>query len=492
MKKKFELIKEVLPVIVLIVIIISVSVFAILVKPYDELWNFANSYKIFNGYKMYEEVNIIITPLFFWIAQMFFEMFGATILTFRIYNMVILTMFFVLIYSIFKSLNIVRRRAIFYTFFLIIMVDFIIKGGANYNVLAIIPILITIDLILRGKDNSIILGTLLFLSFMIKQNVFVFFAISILIYKIVSKTQIKKMIFDLLKIYTIAGVEIGIFLFYLYLNGNLYNFINYCFLGITEFGTQNIGIEISGIGYIFISILAIIFSCIIIHYKKKLKMDEIFIRNIKYLLSFGVIIFFISYPIFNKYHTSLGSIINYINIIYIIDNLLIKNLQLERKKEKYAYVFIIMFYIIIIYYFGINRLISGVEDGKYLMNLDGAFYGGIIEKTDYKNIKKICSYIEIKEKEGYNIKVLSYKANLYMTMLNKNNGMFDLAFLGNLGKDGETGLIQEIDELNNSLILIETDENNTFYQESERVRNYIKDNYKMIGNIEEYSIYYIK
>ena len=54
---------------------------------WDELWNFSNCYKMFEGYKIYRDLNVIITPLFFYTAQVFFKLFGATILSFKIYNM---------------------------------------------------------------------------------------------------------------------------------------------------------------------------------------------------------------------------------------------------------------------------------------------------------------------------------------------------------------------------------------------------------------------
>ena len=34
----------------------------------DEVWNFQNVYKMYNGFKIYEEINVIITPLFFYMA----------------------------------------------------------------------------------------------------------------------------------------------------------------------------------------------------------------------------------------------------------------------------------------------------------------------------------------------------------------------------------------------------------------------------------------
>ena len=53
----------------LIILLATISVtFHYPFRPYDLTWNFGNMYKLFLGYKIYEEVAIIITPLCFYIG----------------------------------------------------------------------------------------------------------------------------------------------------------------------------------------------------------------------------------------------------------------------------------------------------------------------------------------------------------------------------------------------------------------------------------------
>ena len=78
---------------------------------------------------------------------------------------------------------------------------------------------------------------------------------------------------------------------------------------------------------------------------------------------------------------------------------------------------------------------------------------------------------------------------LYMSPLKINNVEFDLPFLGNLGKEGEPGLIKKIDKLENAEILITKDEDDKSYQESKKVREYIMQKFEKIGEIEEFYIY---
>ena len=79
-----------------------------------------------------------------------------------------------------------------------------------------------------------------------------------------------------------------------------------------------------------------------------------------------------------------------------------------------------------------------------------------------------------------------------MLNLNKNNGIFDMPFLGNLGTKGEKGLIDDIKQLENTIILIQTDSEKVFYQESKNARNYIINNYNKIEENQKFSAYYIQ
>lgn len=464
--------------------------FIVFLDYYDELWNFANCYKMFNCYKIYKELNVIVTPLFFYISQIFFKIFGANLLAFRIYNVFIFTTFFMLIYLIFKALKIVKRRAVLYTLIFILFFNTMIAAGANYNIIAVIFVLIAL-LIIRKKENDILLGVLLFATFLTKQNIYVLFAVGIFFYKMLSQSNMKKKLEDLAKIYLVSIAGICVFLIYMYLDGNLYNFYNYCFGGISEFGIKNLYIDVSDSRFLYISLISILVTFFIIHNRKiNQNLNKEIIKNSKDLLCFGVPLTLIAFPIVNYYHATLGSTIILIELFYIIENVLIKNLVVERKKERIFYLVVIAIYILYLFY-GILINLYEIKNNKIILDNRGAFYGTVIQKEDYEDIKIICNYIKEKEKQNIDVKILSYKANLYMVKLNKNNGILDLAFAGNLGKDGENGLIAEIQNLKNTLILIQTSEE-IFWQESKNAREYVINNYDKIGEIQEYSIYYKK
>ena len=60
---------------------------------------------------------------------------------------------------------------------------------------------------------------------------------------------------------------------------------------------------------------------------------------------------------------------------------------------------------------------------------------------------------------------------------------------GNLGQEGEDGMIDKIKDNKNIEILIDIDDENRCYQESEKAIDYIKENMKNKGTIENFEIY---
>ena len=56
-------------------IIVYAFIYLVLVVSGDELWNFNNAYKMYNGYTLYKDSNLIITPFFFYIAYALFDIF---------------------------------------------------------------------------------------------------------------------------------------------------------------------------------------------------------------------------------------------------------------------------------------------------------------------------------------------------------------------------------------------------------------------------------
>lgn len=63
--------KQYLKIAIILIIILSAFTFNMKLEVGDDLWNFSNIYKMTNGYTIYKDINVIITPLFFYLGEIF-------------------------------------------------------------------------------------------------------------------------------------------------------------------------------------------------------------------------------------------------------------------------------------------------------------------------------------------------------------------------------------------------------------------------------------
>lgn len=469
-------------------ILLLSNVFNVKFGAVDELWNFSDIYKMHNGYTIYKDINIITTPLFWLIGSIIFKVIGANYLSFRIYNLIIFLILFYVIYSIFKKLKIEKISSLLYTMIIYMILYINIDVGANYNCLAVTFYLIGILINLKiNKDKwyfPYIQGIISFTIFCTKQNIGVYYLIgSCIMYSLILfyNKNIKNGIIMFSKQILTFFILCFIFIITLMIQNNLDSFINMCILGINEFAVNNIAIEIKSVTVIAIIIISIIVSIILIKWKKT---DDIVKLNNLSILPFVIMCLPMSFPIFNIYHVYLSSILGIILLIYNLDKLIVVEL-INRKRIKKIYIVIIV--IIIIY----NVVFLILNNSKYYKSLNtyiNPYYGSMISNEQIDNINNICEFIKQNEQKGIDVKIISYTSNLYMNVLNKNNGILDLPFYGNLGKDGEQGIINSISSMSNVKILIQKNDD-LFFQESQKVRDYIKQNLEYEGEIEDFLIY---
>ena len=473
-------------ILVFILILLAVSLIAlnynVELGANDELWNFSNILKMVNGYTIYKDLNVIITPLFFYVGKFLFKFLGSNYLIFKIYNIAIYTTLYYLIYKIFKQAKIKFNRLVFFLIVIYLFTFGTIFAGASYSILAIDFYLLGILLMIKGKDK-IAQGIIIFLIFMTKQNVGIYYAIGYTLYELIENKSISKTIKKVLPAFLVSITLILAYLLYLFTTNNLYNFINYAFLGINEFGNKNLKYDKSILLFIVLMITIYSFMIWICHSEKvKIKNKEQF----KILTYFSLPALLCIYPLMNEYHKVMGVIPTIITFIIIIEKSFFEELTNYRIVDiiiKIIDTISILIILVASTYIIINYTININKNTSYEI-----YYGENISEELKNNINNILNYIKENEKEGFNIKILSYRSSLYMNILNRNNKNMDLPFYGNLGKEGEEGLIKEIQELKNTKLLIYKEEDNV-YQESKMVRKYIIENYEKIEEIEDFYVY---
>ena len=481
MKKAIQSLKkhDILLITMLIAIMLLSNVFNIFLTNNDELINFLNTYKIANGLTIYKDTNVIITPLFFYIGKIFLGILGSNFLVYRVYNLILMTILYVLCYKILKTLKMTKQASLLYTLLIMLFTSEIAQAGANYNVLAYIFFELGLLFNLKNEENrhkNIFQGIILFLVFISNQKLAAGYLLAMIFCQIYNK-NIKALIKQLF----IAGILTTFFLLHLLIQNNLYNFINYTMFGISEFRSENTvfskNILLPGSIFIFFTIITILLYNVIIKIEKSKKVR----KELTILLIFSLCSLILLVPIFNVYHLKLACICLLINVAYDLHYLVYP--IIEKKMQKIILkvaILIISIYMIIISTLGFYNYIKQ-------MQTTSIFYGSIIEEQLQKEIETVSQYIKNNNKDTI---VFSTYAPFYSLTLNDlDNNVYDWPFKGNLGKDGEKGLLEKIKKLKNTQILLLSDEKNEIFQISDKSITYIKENMKYIGKIENFDIY---
>lgn len=496
MEKVINLIKKyenIFVIILLFISLIGVS-FYINLDVNDELWNFQNVYKMYNGYQIYEDANVICTPLFFYIGNLLFNILGANFFVFRIYNILIFLFFYFLIYKILRTMKVNMKISLACTFILLIFQDYsLVRVMANYNSLALVFSLFGIYLLIKNQiemsnKNILIQAIICFLIILTKQNIGLFYLIALLCIIIIKYK--KESIKNILKIFLILGIFSIVFILYLYFKGILNDFINYTVLGISDFANKNVSINML---YIFVGIAILIsnLACSIFFIKqKKVEITENEKNNLIILNCFSIMLFLLIYPIINMSHLLLAISTGIILFVYIC-NIIIKKGNISLNKIDKTIIISLIILIIYSSFININRLLSWINvisDDKYYYEYNSPYFGTIVSEDLYKNIENVTKYIKEENDKENKVIVFSSKAALYMVQLRQSNSFYDLPFNGNLGKITEEYIFNDIKNKKNTLILVVKDEEDMEWQENKEIVKKLKEELESIGTIEDFEV----
>ena len=431
---------------------------------------------MFQGENIYKDVNIISTPLLYYIGLAFLKILGPGLISFRIYNVVINMLIAITIYRIFINLKIEKIHAILYMMIIeIIVLTEVAIYGATYNLLAIMFSLIGINLCINKSQNKyycIKQGIIIFLILLSKQNIGCYYIIAYIIMELMLN---KKGYTYIIKTFVIPALFGSAFLIRLMAEGILEEFISYTVLGLNEF-SRNFGV--SAIGAIIIDIILIIFIILI---KSKSRCSSEQKRNCNILFIFGICMLPIGYPIADLWHMIIASIVLIICAIYTLHINLINELDISEKILKRTIIVILLLLILLSIIMSIDYL------KKVCTEEENRFYLIGIESDIYKRIEQMENYLLDTDKK---VIIASHDAGMYKINIGYGgDGIFDLPFRGNLGKEGENTLIDNIKKYNDTYLLMNPIPN---WQESNKFRDYVENNYEKVGYVCGFEIYYIK
>ena len=386
--------KKIITIIILLLLTILSTYYTYKIRPIvdDELYNFGFSKSILEGRIPYLDFNMIIPPIFPYILSIFLKIFGKKLIIYHI-----LLSILIVSATYISSKKIGPRAIAIYS--LMLIYPFI-----GYNTLCLLLLFILINL--NNKKNKDILESIIIsIMFLTKQTLGILIIPNI-IYGKNKKKQIIIYICSILSLLT-----------YLLINKNLYNFIDYCFLGMLNFTQKN-----SNISPLLFIELGIIITLSIIAIKTKKK-------EYYYILLFQII----SLPTVDYAHFFTA----FIPILYL--------LIIKLKNNFIGNIFITTFSISFLIIFTIS-IYKGMDNYKFLSHYkENTFMKGRLTYTATSNyISNIESYL--KEYSEYKPYLLGNFSYLVKLNLNIPITKYDIINNGNMGYHGYKQYIKEINK----------------------------------------------
>lgn len=365
----------------------------------DEVWSYGFSYNISKGMVIYRDFNVLQTPLFFFIIAFFIKIFGSYMILMGIVDCLLCSIMMVCLY---KSSKLYKFIGFFILF---------INYPSSYNLFLVFLCFMIIYLIDNKKDNDIIIAILVSLMFLTKQNIGIVMLIPCLIY---SKNRIKSICTFL--------VPILILCLYLVYNNALFDFIDYCFLGLFSFNNNNGFIE----WYLLVLLSAMIIY--LIYMLIKCKFSD---KKLLYILFFCII----CYPIIDLRHFTCCLFIFYcfIDINICIDKIIIRNIYL------FKFIFCLVYLFFLLCYYKISDISLDSSNFIFLKNMnpiiDNVKY--IREYLDDNNFNYDTDYVFLGDFYGYYYK-LYYDIPI---------GKYDFIMTGNMGYFNRDKIYSGLDNL---------------------------------------------
>lgn len=401
----------------------------------DEIWVYGFSYNLSECMMIYRDYNVLQMPLYFIIASGFIKIFGSYIISIHIFDSILFALMMMMLYKIIGWK------------YLIMLPVFMYNWPSGYNLLCLFFLILIIYLMYEKKDNDYLIAFIVGLCFITKQNIGIFLFIPCFIY---SKKKIKSIC-----CFIIPFLILSIYLIY---NDAIYQFIDYCFLGMIDFGESNTQLYVSNFCLFLFNIMVILFWL----FKSKFKDKELF-----YVLSFQLLM----YPIFDDRHYFCVSF----PFLYLI-----------LKRIKSIHLLVIIGFAFCCFYFS---LFFSLE---HHINLDKSF-DYLRNNGDSKIlIEEVKKYVGDNENFFFT-DYYGYYIKLYYDI---QVSQYDLLLSGNVGYNGMEKKFRELDELcskekcyffsskfnNNETVDVLFDQYKDFY-------NYIKDNYEKVDSLFEFDIY---
>ena len=445
MKKK---ILKVVIFIALVVIAVLNSYFFTHLYSLDEIWNYGFALNITEGLVPYKDYNMVVAPLFSYLLSVVLIIFGKKLI---VYHILIAVMVVIITYLASKKIK-------FYA--ILIYVAMLIYSANGYNTFTLFCLFILLYLLDKEDDkyNDVIIPIIVGIMALTKQTL-VLLVIPSLIY---SKNKKKTLAVYLTIFFS--------FLLYLISQNNLLQFFDYCLFGMFEFADKN---KLPVFIYVFLEIVMII--CLLVTLiRSKLKCKDIF-----YVLMYQII----ALPILDVYHFLLG----WCAVVYIIFQ--------SKKTTEYFKNCLFIFLIIVEFYllFATNTVFT-IRDAEYFEHYPEQTFleGRLVPIITKHYLKEMDDFI--KKYPEHKLYVFGNYAYIVKLSLDIPVTKFDLINNGNMGYNGASKYIEEIDKTcfkKECLFIVNDSELNSqlYNQTNKNILMFVKNNYTKIYSSSVFGVY---
>ena len=177
-------------------------------------------------------------------------------------------------------------------------------------------------------------------------------------------------------------------------------------------------------------------------------------------------------------------------IIALVVKFIYDKIKLKNKFKIYKIISLILVTLILagIIYVTILNILNYFKSEK---NTEILHFKNIrIEENIRSRITEIDKYILNEKEKGNKVYVLDAEGAIYMIPLNIYNKNYDMFLKGNIGKDGENGIIEDIkNRKENEIFLIINQDYRLNWQTPENVLKYVRENLQKVGEVNIYEIY---
>lgn len=280
-------------------------------------------------------------------------------------------------------------------------------------------------------------------------------------------------------------IPLIIFIIYLVFNGAVKDFVNYTIFGLRTFSNSipYSNLFKDNILQVFAIVIPIVLVIMFIRLFVKGTDKKVYV-----FFAYAVSSFIVTFPICDKIHFLTGSLITILAICYMLYADFVEDKEFSRVFKLICYgiySFVTIFLILLLLFKSVD--IINKEYIKVNKENELKHFSYIPENTGLKErIFEIDEYIVENKRDGKNVYMLDAEAALYMIPLDIYNKDYDMFLKGNLGANGEDGIIERINQEEDAIYLLKMDYLN--WQNPNKVREYIMDNLDYKGNI---SIFYV-